>query len=97
MGKLVNLLENNVSVFIGEPTSIDPCFGSEHDGALILRFLCDPLIDFDPKTGGPSLRQQNHGALRNQEEQLDFSCEKEYSSIMEERWLPKIMFTLGIG
>ncbi|MCM3185918.1 ABC-type oligopeptide transport system substrate-binding subunit [Priestia megaterium] len=53
MGKLVNLLENNVSVFIGEPTSIDPCFGSEHDGALILRFLCDPLIDFDPKTGGP--------------------------------------------
>ncbi|MFJ7914258.1 MULTISPECIES: ABC transporter substrate-binding protein [unclassified Lysinibacillus] len=44
--------ENNViSVFMGEPTSIDPCFGSEHDGALVLRFLSDPLIDFTPDTG----------------------------------------------
>ena len=30
--------KNVISVFMGEPTSIDPCFGSEHDGALVLRF-----------------------------------------------------------
>ena len=40
-------------VFIGEPSSIDPCNGFEHDGALILRFLADPLVDFDPATGAP--------------------------------------------
>lgn len=44
---------HRIRVFIGEPTSIDPCRGSEHDGALVLRFLCDPLIDFTPDTGKP--------------------------------------------
>ncbi|TKI60056.1 ABC transporter substrate-binding protein [Lysinibacillus mangiferihumi] len=43
--------KNAISVFMGEPTSIDPCYGSEHDGALVLRFLSDPLIDFTPDTG----------------------------------------------
>lgn len=42
-----------VRVFIGEPSSIDPCNGFEHDGALILRFLADPLLDYDPATGEP--------------------------------------------
>lgn len=45
--------QSKISVFIGEPKSIDPCHGSEHDGALILRFLCDPLVDFTPDTGVP--------------------------------------------
>ncbi|MEW1690532.1 ABC transporter substrate-binding protein [Streptomyces sp. NPDC091265] len=40
-----------VRVFIGEPSSIDPCNGFEHDGALLLRFLADPLLDYDPATG----------------------------------------------
>lgn len=42
-----------VRVFIGEPSSIDPCNGFEHDGALLLRFLADPLVDYDPATGEP--------------------------------------------
>jgi ABC-type oligopeptide transport system substrate-binding subunit len=44
---------STISVFIGEPKSIDPCHGSEHDGALVLRFLCDPLVDFTPDRGIP--------------------------------------------
>ncbi|GAA2356787.1 peptide ABC transporter substrate-binding protein [Catellatospora methionotrophica] len=40
-----------VRVFIGEPSSIDPSNGFEHDGALLLRFLADPLVDYSPDTG----------------------------------------------
>lgn len=50
-GKEQMVMDNKISVFIGELTSIDPCFRSEHDGALILRFLSEPLIDFTPDTG----------------------------------------------
>ncbi len=42
-----------IRVFIGEPSSIDPCNGFEHDGALLLRFLADPLVDYSPDTGEP--------------------------------------------
>ena len=44
---------SRIRVFIGEPSSIDPCNGFEHDGALLLRFLADPLVDYDPVTGAP--------------------------------------------
>lgn len=44
---------SDIRVFIGEPSSIDPSNGFEHDGALLLRFLCDPLVDFDIITGEP--------------------------------------------
>lgn len=44
---------SRIRVFIGEPSSIDPCNGFEHDGALLLRFLADPLVDYDPATGRP--------------------------------------------
>jgi oligopeptide transport system substrate-binding protein len=40
-----------IRVFIGEPSSIDPAHGFEHDGALILRFLADPLVDYTPERG----------------------------------------------
>lgn len=40
-----------IRVFIGEPTTIDPACGFEHDGTLILRFLADPLVDFTADTG----------------------------------------------
>lgn len=42
-----------IRVFIGEPSSIDPSNGFEHDGALLLRFLADPLVDYTPDTGEP--------------------------------------------
>jgi oligopeptide transport system substrate-binding protein len=40
-----------IRVFIGEPSTLDPAQGFEHDGALILRFLADPLIEFTPDIG----------------------------------------------
>jgi oligopeptide transport system substrate-binding protein len=42
---------DSVRVFIGEPSSIDPSNGFEHDGALLLRFLADPLVDYSPDSG----------------------------------------------
>lgn len=42
---------SSIRVFMGEPSSIDPAKGFEHDGALVLRFLADPLIDYTPDTG----------------------------------------------
>lgn len=38
-------------IFIGEPSTIDPACAFEHDGTLIMRFLADPLVDFEPATG----------------------------------------------
>ncbi|MFF0146636.1 oligopeptide transport system substrate-binding protein [Amycolatopsis sulphurea] len=46
-------MTSSIRIFIGEPSSIDPAQGFEHDGALVLRFLADPLIDFTPDTGEP--------------------------------------------
>ncbi|GAA2229381.1 MULTISPECIES: ABC transporter substrate-binding protein [Kitasatospora] len=42
---------DSVRVFIGEPSSVDPSNGFEHDGALLLRFLADPLVDYSADTG----------------------------------------------
>lgn len=46
-------MTTSVGVFVGEPSSIDPAHGFEHDGALVLRFLADPLVDFTPDAGEP--------------------------------------------
>lgn len=46
-------MSSTVRIFIGEPSAIDPAQGYEHDGALVLRFLADPLVDFTPDTGEP--------------------------------------------
>lgn len=35
-----------IRLFSGVPSSLDPAFANEHDGALILRFLADPLVDY---------------------------------------------------
>lgn len=46
-------MTSRIRVFIGEPSSIDPANGFEHDGALLLRFLADPLVDYTPDGAQP--------------------------------------------
>ena len=59
-------------VFIGEPSSIDPCNGFEHDGALLLRFLADPLVDFDPASGAPRAAAAERWQVSADGTQVDF-------------------------
>ncbi|MFH9402225.1 ABC transporter substrate-binding protein [Streptomyces sp. NPDC017638] len=61
-----------VRVFIGEPSSIDPCNGFEHDGALLLRFLADPLVDYDPGTGEPRPAAAERWEVTEDGTQVDF-------------------------
>ncbi|MGW7576316.1 ABC transporter substrate-binding protein [Streptomyces sp. NPDC054765] len=63
---------SRVRVFIGEPSSIDPCNGFEHDGALLLRFLADPLLDYDPGTGEPRPAAAEHWEVSADGTQVDF-------------------------
>jgi ABC-type oligopeptide transport system substrate-binding subunit len=44
-------MKRSLRVSIGEPSGIEPAHGFEHDGALILRFTSDPLVDFTPDSG----------------------------------------------
>lgn len=59
-------------VFIGEPSSIDPCNGFEHDGALLLRFLADPLVDFDPASGAPRAAAAERWQVSEDGTRIDF-------------------------
>jgi len=40
-----------ISVGIAEPSSVDPATATDASGSLIVRTMCDPLIQLDPLTG----------------------------------------------